>query len=313
MRNLTFKIFRYDPDANTLYRYDSFEIECGPFDQLLDILIRIKEEHSPGLSFRKSCRHGICGSCAVKVNNKPVLACKTSVFSLEEEFGAELTVDPLEISRVVKDLIIDKDDYWQKYLSIEPYTAKLETLNNSRVLGQQVLQSIADADYCIQCGACYYVCPVVKVLPDYLGPSAFTKAFRFEMDPRDYSSERLNLINANDAGVWDCVKCLQCAEACPKNINPFEKITRLHEAGAKNVVNLDKQRRRHAEGFRLAISQVGFINELVLAFYTMRLRMIRLVPRGILMFLRQKVHINPLFPRSRRLSEIRREFKRNKK
>lgn len=313
MKKIIFKIFRYDPDASTLYRYDSFKIECDPFDQLLDILIRIKEEHSPGLAFRKSCRHGICGSCAVKVNNKPVLACKTSVFSLADEFGAELTVDPLEINRVVKDLIIDKDDYWQKYLSIEPYTSLIEGPEDSAFLKQNIIEAVADADYCIQCGACYYVCPVVKVLPEYLGPSAFTKAYRFEMDPRDYSSERLKLVNANDAGVWDCVKCLQCVEACPKGINPFEKITRLHEAGTERVPELDKQRRRHAEGFRLAISQVGFINELVLALYTMRLRMIRMVPRGVLMFLRRKVHINPLFPRSRRLSEIRREFKRSKK
>ena len=313
MQNITFKIFRYNPEDNTLYRYDSFKIECGPFDQLLDILIRVKEDFAPGLAFRKSCRHGICGSCAVRVNNKPILACKTSVYSLSEEFGPELTIDPLSAERVLRDLIIDKEDYWQKYISIEPFTNRLSEKNGEIRLQNTVLAGIADADYCIQCGACYYICPVVKVQPDFLGPSAFTKAFRFEMDPRDYSAERLKIINSENAGVWDCVKCLQCIEACPKNINPFEKITRLHEAGVNELPKLDKQRIRHAKGFRLAVSQVGFINELVLAFYTMRLRMIRMVPRGVLMFLKRKIHINPLLPRSKRLSEIRREFKRSRK
>lgn len=310
MKDIVFKIFRFDPDNNTLYRYDRFELSCGPFDQLLDILIRIKEEYDPGLSFRKSCRHGICGSCAVKVQNKPLLACKTSVYSLAEEFGTELVIDPLDTDRVLKDLIIDKADYWQKYLSIEPYTDRIQDNEETAQLKPGTIDAVASADYCIQCGACYYICPVVKVLPEFLGPAAFTKAYRFEADPRDYSATRLKTVNAVHAGVWDCVKCLQCVEACPKNINPFEKITRLHEFGARFLPEMDKQRKRHAKGFRHAISQAGFINEIMLAFYTMRLRMIRMVPRGVLMFLKRKIHINPLFPRSRRLSEIRRAFKR---
>ena len=303
-------IFRFDADRHPLSRYDSFSVPCGPHDQLLDILIALKERTDPSLSFRRSCRHGICGSCAVRVNNKPLLACKTSMYALIDEFGPALTVDPLDRDRVVKDLIIDKTDFWEKYNSIEPYTVTIGPAEAP--MKPVVLDAVADADYCIQCSACYYVCPVRKIRPEFLGPAAFTKAYRFAVDPRDHSAERLALVSRPGEGVWDCVKCLQCSEVCPKHIDPFGKITRLHELGIGENAGVDKTRVRHTEAFRWALRHAGFINELLLGWQTLRFAMIRMVPRGVLMFLKGKLHINPFFPRSRRLDELKSALKRKK-
>lgn len=304
------KVFRYDPDQQASGHYDTFRVPCGPHDQLLDILIRLKEGVDPSLSFRSSCRHGICGSCAVRVNNKPLLACKSSMFSLIEEFGPSLTIDPLYIQRVEKDLIIDKSDYWEKYHRVKPYVSRLADADFS--MKPEILNTIADADHCIQCSVCYYVCPVIKILPQFLGPAAFTKVYRFVFDPRDDSTARLRLISLQGEGVWDCVKCLQCTEACPKHIDPFSKITRLHELGIKEKAGVGTARIRHARAFRRALGRAGFINEALLGWQTLRLAMIRLVPRGILMFFKGKLHINPFFPRSRRLDEVKSFLKRKK-
>lgn len=310
--DVEFKIFRYEPDRGPLNRYDSFTLPCGPYDQLLDILLRIKEDLDPTLSFRKSCRHGICGSCAVRVNNKPLLACKTSIFHLTQEFGRTLTVTPLEESRVLKDLIVDRSDYWEKYESITPYAETIQSETGAEQLPARILPRLADADYCIQCSACYYACPVVKVSPEFLGPAAFTKAYRFAVDPRDYLPERLELVNQSFSGVWDCAKCLQCTEACPKGIAPFTKITALHRLAISEATKVEGQRVRHTEGFHHAVTRVGIINELVLAFHTMRFRMVRMVPRGALMVLRRKLHLNPLLPRSRRVGEVKTLFRRRR-
>lgn len=313
LRQIQLKIFRYDPDSHTPAHYDTFTVTCGPFDQLLDILVRIKENEDPGLSFRSSCRHGICGSCAVRVQNKAILACKTAMFTLSDEFGLKLNIDPLAPDRVLKDLVIDMEDYWQKYISIKPYIntdSRKEAPPPSVQSALRSLELIDNADSCIQCGICYYVCPVVPIQTEFLGPAAFTKAWRFAADDRDNNKERLVQVSANKSGVWDCAKCLLCTEACPRHIDIFDKISKLHLLGVQEKAGVDPARIRHARGFGQAIRRTGSINELLLAFYTMGFGIIRMVPRGILMFFKRKLHINPFFPRSRRLREIKNAHKR---
>ncbi len=309
---MSLRVFRYDPDKDNLPRYDEFELSCGPYDQLLDALDRIKENQDSSLSFRKSCRHGICGSCAVRVNSRPVLACKTSMFQLRQQYGAKLTVDPLAKNRVLRDLVIDQEDYWAKYHAIRPYAETIKSSLDELRIRQEAIIDIADADYCINCLACYHVCPVVKITPKFLGPAAFVRAFRFESDPRDHSPERLRLVNEANIGVWDCVKCLQCSEVCPKGVDPFRKINALHEFGVREGVVPNGSRLRHAKGFLHAIKRPGIINELVLALYSLRLGVIRMVPRAVLMFFKRKLHLNPFWPRSRRREELNKAWKRKK-
>ncbi len=315
-REVNFKIYRFNPDSGVLPRFDSYILECGESEQVLDILIRIKEDHDPGLSFRRSCRHGICGSCAVRVNGKPVLACKTPVSGLVADFGTELSVTPLIYDRVLKDLIIDRDDYWQKMQEVKPYTVtidKFQPESDELLIKPELNDGIADADYCIQCSSCYYVCPVLKISPSFLGPAAFVKAARFTADVRDYSSDRLAIVNQNKTGVWDCVKCLKCTESCPKGIDPFRLITRLRQGGISAGAVKDPVHTRHVTGFRTAIRHVGTINELLLAFFTLRFGLIRMIPRGILMVLKRKLHLNPLSPKSRNIDEVRKYFKDKRK
>ncbi len=309
---MTFRVFRYDPDRDSLPRREDFSVECGEDDQLLDVLVRIKETLDPSLAFRSSCRHGICGSCAIRAGNKPVLACKTPVRELRDRFGDVVPVDPLDRAKAVRDLVVDRDDYWAKYHAVRPFAETLRHKGGDTPLRPSAIARIADADTCINCSICYFSCPVVRIEPPYLGPSAFARAYRFEADPRDHSSARLRIVNRAVAGVWDCVKCLQCSEACPKGVDPFRKITALHELGAKAGAVRDGVRLRHAKGFSIAMRQVGFINEIVLALYTMGLRMIRLAPRGVLMFFRRKLHLNPFWPRSMRLEEIKKLWRRKR-
>ena len=245
-----FRIFRYDPDHDTLPRYLDYRMEYSRNEQLLDILIRIKEDIDSSLSFRRSCRHGICGSCAVNVNNKPVLACKTPVADLTAEFGDTLIIAPLDMDLVLKDLIIDREDYWQKMSSVKPYLEPLIGDGESRPLLPSSAVEIADADYCIQCGSCYYACPVVKISPDYLGPAAFVKTWRMAADVRDFSGNRLELVNGNVEGIWDCVKCLQCVESCPKGLSPYRMITMLRERSIDEKVEKDGTHLRHILAFR---------------------------------------------------------------
>jgi succinate dehydrogenase / fumarate reductase, iron-sulfur subunit len=171
---------------------------------------------------------------------------------------------------------------------------------------------VQDADYCIQCGACYYVCPVVRVNGKFLGPAALTKAYRFAADARDFSSKRLQIVHEQYSGVWDCAKCLLCVEACPKNINPFNKITALHEMGTDRGINAGSEHCRHARIFNRQVRRTGYINEFFLALNTLRLSMITMVLRGLLLVFNGKMRFNFLFPRSVKRYELRDILRKHK-
>ena len=119
--SVVFKVFRFNPDNDVLPYYKTYELEVTQEDVVLDVLNKIKWEHSGSLSYRRSCRHGICGSCAIKVNGKATLACKDNVLELANIFGEELVLEPQNQKRAYKDMVIDKSDFWDKYDAIKPY------------------------------------------------------------------------------------------------------------------------------------------------------------------------------------------------
>jgi succinate dehydrogenase / fumarate reductase iron-sulfur subunit len=312
-KRVTFKVFRFNPDTDVLPYYREYAIDISQEDVVLDVLNKIKWEHSGSFSYRRSCRHGICGSCAVKVNNKGVLACKERMFDLIELFGTEMTIDPLSKERAVKDLIIDKKDFWDKYSSVQPYlVADIETNPaKENIISQKEANQLLEADYCIQCGACYYSCPAVEINPEYVGPAAFAKAYRFNADVRDTAKvERLDFVSLMGSGVWDCVKCFECAEVCPKEVNPIEKITKLHLQSFEEGVAENNVATRHAVGFKRSIAKHGVLDEADLVLYSEGIcGMPQHIPEAINMFKNGKIPMPWNMPKSKNLDEIKKLVK----
>ena len=268
---MTFNVFRFNAETDYLPHYKKIEMEVTSEEVVLDILNRIKWEHDGSFSYRRSCRHGICGTCAIKVNGKGVLACKQRILDLIELFGNELTIEPLSIKRAIKDMIIDKDDFWKKHEQVEPYLIKpieAQPETECTVTPAQA-ESLLDADYCIQCGLCHYSCPSLENNEDYIGPAAFAKAYRFNADVRDEGvDKRLDIVNAPSQGVWDCVKCYECTEVCPKDVNPMEKITKLHNQIFEHGRATNNVATRHAVGFAHSMKRHGLLDEAELVRYS---------------------------------------------
>ena len=267
-------------------------MEVTSEEVVLDILNRIKWDHDGSFSYRRSCRHGICGACAIKVNGRSTLACKESMNDMVELFGNELVIEPLSKKRAVKDMIIDKGDFWEKHDAIHPYLISdvEEHPENEHIVTPEEAEVLNDADLCIQCGACHYACPVVEINEDFFGPAAFAKAYRFEADVRDEAHvARLNELQAPNQGVWDCAKCFECAEVCPKDVNPIEKITKLHQMLFTEGVAKSNVATRHAVGFKHSIMKNGVLDEGGLVLYSEGPSIVKHIPVAIKMFKKGKI------------------------
>lgn len=307
-KKVTFKVFRFNSETDYLPAYKTYEMNVESHEVVLDILNRIKWDIDGTLSYRRSCRHGICGSCAVKVNQKGVLACKQNLFELIEIFGTELTIEPQNIKRAIKDLIIDKADFWAKYDAVKPYLeAKIEEHPTSEnIVSPHSAERIDDADYCIQCGSCYYSCPSVQYNEEYIGPAAFAKAYRFTSDERDSAKkERLEIVNETGKGVWDCVKCFECAQVCPKGVDPIGKITRLHTQIFAEGVAQSNVATRHAVGFKHSIEKHGLLDEGELVRYSEgNIGVMKHLPEAFDMLTHGKIVLPWDMPKSENLDEI---------
>jgi len=270
-KKITIKAFRFNAETDYLPYYKTYEMKVENHELILDLLNRIKWEHDGSFSYRRSCRHGICGSCSIKVNGKPVLACKENAWDIINLFGDELIFDPQSKKRVVKDMIIDKKDFWDKHAIVKPFVeANIDPHpEHESKMSIAEVDNILDADYCIQCGNCHYACPALEVNEEFFGPAAFAAAYRFTVDPRDEAGlERLEMTAELGQGVWDCVKCNECAEACPKDVNPIEKITKLHNLQFENGIAKSNVATRHAEGFVRSIRKHGFLDEADIVLYS---------------------------------------------
>ncbi|HHH37657.1 MAG TPA: succinate dehydrogenase iron-sulfur subunit, partial [Epsilonproteobacteria bacterium] len=263
-KEITIKAFRFNAETDYLPYYKTYEMKVENHELILDLLNRIKWEHDGSFSYRRSCRHGICGSCSIKVNGKPVLACKENAWDMIDLFGDELIFDPQSKKRAIKDMIIDKKDFWDKHAAIKPFVVADVDPHPEHETKMSITQveDFLDADYCIQCGNCHYACPALQANEEFFGPAAFAAAYRFTIDPRDEAGkERLEMTAEPAQGVWDCVKCFECAEACPKDVNPIEKITKRHNMQFEKNIAQRNVATKHAEGFVRSIKKHGFLDE----------------------------------------------------
>ena len=290
-QKVNFKVFRFNADEDYLPYYEDYSMDVTSEEVVLDILNRIKWDHDGSFSYRRSCRHGICGTCAIKVNGRSTLACKESMTDMIKLFGNELTIEPLSTKRAVKDMIIDKGDFWEKHEAVTPYvvTDVEENPELENLVSPADADALDEADLCIQCGACHYACPVVEISDDFMGPAAFAAAYRFEADVRDENESRLTDVNQMGSGVWDCVKCFECAEACPKEINPIEKIGKLHNMLFQSGKAESNVATRHAVGFEKSMKKNGVLDEGGLVLYSEQCSIVKHVPVALKMFSKGKI------------------------
>ncbi len=312
-QKVTINVFRFNAETDYLPHYDKFEIEVSKEEVVLDVLNRIKWEYDGSFTYRRSCRHGICGSCAIKVNGRSTLACKERMIDMIELFGTELTFDPVSKNRAVKDMVVDKSDFWKKHDSIIPYlVADIdEHPESENIVPPNEAEQIDEADYCIQCGCCYYACPVVnEANEDYLGPAALVKAYRFNADVRDGAKkERLKIVDKLGKGVWDCVKCYECTEACPKELDPMSKITKLHNQLFQEEVVQKNVASRHAVGFKKSIEKHGILDEGMLVAYSEGCAVFKHIPEALAMWKKGKIVMPWEMPKSKKLDEIKKLIK----
>lgn len=311
-QTVLFDVFRFNSETDYLPHYKQYEVEVSQDDVMLDILDKIKWTKDSTFSYRRSCRHGICGSCGVKVSGKSIIACKERVFDLIEIFGTHLTIDPQDKRRAIKDMVIDKADFWGKYDAVQPYLVSdiNERPESEYTILPDEYEELDESDVCIQCGACYYACPANEVNENFLGPAAFAKAYRFNVDKRDDAKlQRLETVNELGSGIWDCVKCFECAEACPKGVNPIGKITQLHTMTFTEGVADNNVATRHAVGFKHSIEKHGHLDEGTLVLYSERAGIIKHIPSAIQMFAKGKVVPPWSMPKSEKLDEIKKLVK----
>jgi len=225
----TFKILRFDakkPDETP--RFQSYKIRVIPGLTVLSVLLRIRDEIDGTLSFRSSCRSAVCGSCAMVINGKIDLACRTQVAS----FGTNtIILEPLPNFEIIKDLIVDMTPFWNMYEKIRPYLIRKSPDPEKEIKqSEEQRRHIDQFVNCILCACCYGACPVLARNPDYLGPAAMAKLERFILDSRDERPDSvLDEIN-NENGVWGCDTVFRCIDACPKEVRPTDSIVGLRKA-----------------------------------------------------------------------------------
>ncbi len=221
----TFKIFRFNPDEEKKPHYKNYQVDIQEGMTVLDVLNEIKWKQDGGLTFRRSCRHGICGSCAMTINGKNRLACETQVKSLGT---GTVTIEPLRHFPVIKDLAVNLDDFYKKYEAVKAYfIAGTPPTDKERLQSIEDRKKIDGTWECIMCGSCTSSCPSYWANPEYLGPCAMMAASRFILDSRDEGlEERLPILNSR-YGLWRCHTIFNCTACCAKSLNPARAIGQL--------------------------------------------------------------------------------------
>jgi succinate dehydrogenase / fumarate reductase iron-sulfur subunit len=216
------RIRRFNPELDAEAHWEEYALQADPSDRVLDLLHQVKWFEDGTLTFRRSCAHGVCGSDAMLINGRNRLACEYLV----QDAGRRIVVEPLRGVPVIKDLLVDMDDFFAKYRAVMPFLVNDEVPED----GKERRQSQADralyedTSRCILCAACTTGCPVFWTDEAYVGPAAIVNAHRFIFDSRDQAHEERLEIMADADGVWRCRTVFNCVEACPRHIQVTKAI-----------------------------------------------------------------------------------------
>ncbi|MDZ7363301.1 MAG: succinate dehydrogenase/fumarate reductase iron-sulfur subunit [candidate division KSB1 bacterium] len=219
IQNVKCKIFRYDGRGRP--RWETFEIPVARGMTVLDGLAHLKEHKDSTLAWRSSCRMGICGSCGMLINGRPKLACQTQIL----EIKAPLVLEPLPNFSVIRDLVPDLIEMFEKHRRVKPWIIRrdsyeLEKPANEYLQSAEEMEKYFQFSYCIKCGLCMSACPTLATDARYLGPQPLAQAFRYIADSRDEGFAERSRPVLSEGGPWRCHFAGECSQVCPKHVDP---------------------------------------------------------------------------------------------
>jgi succinate dehydrogenase / fumarate reductase, iron-sulfur subunit len=285
MPEYTLKIRRFDPQSGEAAYWDEHTVEMPGTQSVLDAILKVRNDTDGSIGIRCSCQQAICGSCGVRMNGKPGLACNTHLeeaakrgdgnawtpgdeggLAGEAEGGnTVITVEPMGNMPVIRDLIVDMDEvHWKKIQRVTPWLINKEPVpEREYIVPHENMVDVTQTMACIQCGACVSDCLSMEIDPGFIGPAALAKAYRFVGDPRDAEhAERLKDLSEDEQGIYDCTHCFNCIDACPKGVDPMSQIMRLRrKAGSDFDINDRNNGYRHEHAFVDNIRRNGILHE----------------------------------------------------
>ena len=281
MAEYTLKVRRYQPEADKGPYWEEFKVELDPSLAVLDGILQAKDRDDGSLSVRCSCRAAICGSCGMKINGQSGLGCKTQIGEAQELANKKasavgggngsgdvpIVIEPMGNMPVIKDLITDMEStHWTKIRRVTPWLLPHgEPPEREYVVEPESMIDITQSMACIQCGACVSSCLSMEADPDFIGPAALAKAYRFVGDPRDAETvERLHDLANDPHGIYDCTHCFSCVDACPKGVAPMDQIMRLRRKAGEEGVEDVNNGENHVNAFVKMIEKKGTNDEALL-------------------------------------------------
>jgi succinate dehydrogenase / fumarate reductase, iron-sulfur subunit len=262
----TLKIYRFDPESGEAARWENFDIELPPERSVLDGILQARAYQDGSLAIRCSCRAAICGSCGVRINGTSKLACNTKLMDAEHDArDGEIVIEPMGNMPVLKDLIVDMDAvHWKKVQRVVPWLLpEGEPPEREYIVDAEAMIDVTQSMACIHCGVCVSACLSMEVDPEFIGPAALAKAYRFVGDPRDaHHEERLRDLAEDPHGLYDCTHCFACIEVCPKDVAPMNQIMRLRrKATADYGIKDANNGYGHEKAFVGLIERYGTLHE----------------------------------------------------
>jgi succinate dehydrogenase iron-sulfur subunit len=280
MAEYTIKVRRFQPESGEGPYWEEFDVDLEPSLAVLDGLLQAKDRDDGSLAVRCSCRAAICGSCGMKINGQSGLGCKTQIGEAQELANkvasaagekvenAPIVIEPMGNMPVIKDLITDMEStHWAKIRRVTPWLLPHgEAPEREYVVEPESMIDITQSMACIQCGACVSSCLSMEADPEFVGPAALAKAYRFVGDPRDAETkERLHDLAHDPHGIYDCTHCFSCIDACPKGVAPMDQIMRLRRKAEENGIDDDPNNgHNHVNAFVKMIEKKGTNDEALL-------------------------------------------------
>lgn len=288
MATYTLKVRRYQPESGEGPYWEEFDVDLDPSLSVLDGLLQAKDRDDGSLAVRCSCRAAICGSCGMKINGQSGLGCKTQIGEAHEAANRRtdvpdpggtfrhssdgtsnpIVVEPMGNMPVIKDLITDMEStHWTKIRRVTPWLLPHgDPPEREYVVEPESMIDITQSMACIQCGACVSSCLSMEADPDFIGPAALAKAYRFVGDPRDAETkERLHDLAHDPHGIYDCTHCFSCIDACPKGVAPMDQIMRLRRKAGEHGIDDDPNNgHNHVTAMTKIIEKKGTNDEALL-------------------------------------------------
>ncbi|MEM0139680.1 MAG: succinate dehydrogenase/fumarate reductase iron-sulfur subunit [Ferroplasma sp.] len=260
-KEITINIKKYNEKDGAFWK--SYKVKADRYTQMTEVLRKIKSEQDPALAYRASCHMAVCGSCSMKINGIPSLACRTMALQAADEKN-EINVEAMDYYPGVRDLITNIDTFYDKMYKVMPRLVAADSVisgENEQRMTPEDQDEVWKFEECIYCGLCVSACPSVKLDEKFLGPAAHAKGFRFVDDMRDTKQEeRLGLLMDS---AWRCTSCYMCYEVCPQDVRPVIAIkkTKNYMDEYKGSSELIVNARRHDDTISDLIDKTGKIKE----------------------------------------------------